>query len=244
MKIRAVIFDVYGTLLQVGPPPSNADKLWIGLFKDTFHKPPLLSRLEFSLACQRAIGLRHHAAHARGIPHPEILWPAIVAEVLPGFAKLDAATRTTFIYRQIQIGRSLRLMTGAGALLRWLHDKGITLGIASNAQAYTRRELETAFQGSGGALTLFQSDLCIWSFEHGFSKPDPHVFQLLRTRLEARGIAAAETIMVGDRLDNDVEPAVRHGLRAWQLQPKPGGPNTGNNAGNLAALQEFLVRSI
>jgi phosphoglycolate phosphatase-like HAD superfamily hydrolase len=144
MKIRAVIFDVYGTLMQVGAAPRDAEELWRALFQDTFRTDPPLGRLEFSVACNRAITLRHNAAHARGIAKPEILWPAIVAEVLPKFGKLEAAAQVEFVYRQIQIGRSISLAPGAAATLRWLLDKRCTLAIASNAQAYTLRELDLA----------------------------------------------------------------------------------------------------
>ena len=58
---------------------------------------------------------------------------------------------------------------------------------------------------------MFDPELRFWSFENGFSKPDPHVFRILTARLEARGISPSETLMVGDRFDNDIEPARAHG---------------------------------
>src|SRR5215468_1474699 len=105
-KIRALIFDLYGTLLQVGPPPADADALWRTLFRDTFRIDPRLSRLEFSVACNQAIAQRHAAARARGIAFPEIGWPAVVTEVLPEFSKLDARARDEFLFRHIQTGRT------------------------------------------------------------------------------------------------------------------------------------------
>jgi hypothetical protein len=93
MKIRAVIFDVYGTLMQVGPPPTDADKLWSTLFQETFVTEPTMSRLDFSVACNRSIMMRHTAARARGITNPEIFWPSIVAELLPGFVRLKPEAR-------------------------------------------------------------------------------------------------------------------------------------------------------
>lgn len=240
MKIRAVIFDIYGTVLQVGPPPAPADELWHALFKEIFKKPPSQSRLDFSIACNRAITLRHNAAHARGIAKPEILWPAIVAEVLPGFAKLKPAAQNDFIYRQMQIGRSITLLPGIVPTLRWLADQRCPLGIASNAQAYTLRELETLFKAEGLGLNIFQPDLRVWSFENGFSKPDPHVFQIMRARLEARHISPGEAIIVGDRLDNDVIPARQQGFQTWHLHnSSPEG-----QSGNAAKLRDFLARLI
>jgi putative hydrolase of the HAD superfamily len=101
--------------------------------------------------------------------------------------------------------------------LRWLKDRPSLLGIASNAQAYTLRELSEALATHALGMDLFESHLCFWSFQHGFSKPDPHVFQILTARLAARGIGSAEILMVGDRFDNDIEPARNHGWPTWHL---------------------------
>ena len=240
MNLRAVIFDVYGTLMQVGPPPKDAEALWRALFQEVFQTAPPLGRLEFSVACNRAITLRHNAAHARGIAKPEILWPAIVAEVLPKFAKLAAAEQTEFVYRQIQIGRSITLAPGAAPTLRWLLNKRCPLGIASNAQAYTLRELDLALKTGGLQIGIFDRELNYWSFQNGFSKPDPHGYQMIRTRLEARGISAPQALMVGDRLDNDVAPARLAGFQTWHL--KADSPE--KNGGLWDQLREFLVRSL
>lgn len=238
MKIRAVIFDIYGTVLQVGPPPAQADELWHGLFADIFQTPPAMKRLEFSVACNRAITLRHNAAHARGISKPEILWPSILAEVLPGFAKLKADAQNDFIYRQMQIGRSITLMAGIVPALRWLVDKRCLLGIASNAQAYTLRELETLLKPEGLGLNIFVPELRVWSFENGFSKPDPHVFQIVRARLEARQISPGEALVVGDRLDNDIIPARQQGFQTWHLHAS----SPEGQSGPADKLRDFLAR--
>jgi FMN phosphatase YigB (HAD superfamily) len=217
MKIRAVIFDVYGTLLEVGAPPSNADVRWQKLFEEMLGTPPPLHRTEFSVRAGQIIAHRHAAARTSGIQWPEIVWPSVVLEVLPMLVRLSAKKRDEFLLRQMQIGRTLRLADGAAECLRQLNDNAILLGIASNSQAYTLRELTAALQGNGLNFSMFDHDLSFWSFEHGFSKPDPHVFRILTARLEARGIRPAETLMVGDRLDNDIEPAKVHGWRTWQL---------------------------
>lgn len=240
MKIRAIIFDVYGTMMQVGPPPAHADDLWAALFQELWHKPAPLTRLNFSVACNRAITLRHKAAHARGIAKPEILWPSIVAEVLPGFAKLKPDVQEEFIYRQIQLGRTISLMPGLAPALRWLVDKKCLLGIASNAQAYTLRELDSLLKTCGLSLKIFAPDVCIWSFQNGFSKPDPHIFQIVRARLEARHISPNETLVVGDRLDNDMAPAQAQGFQTWHLHPA----SVEKKSGNAEKLREFLVHSI
>lgn len=237
MKIRAAIFDVYGTLLEVGSPQSDAEARWQALFHDTFQSAPTLSRIDFSVATNRAIARRHTEARARGIPFPEINWPAVVAEVLPAFSRLPSAAQEDFAFRQIQIGRTIRLHSGVGYVLQLLANRGCLLGLTSNAQRYTIRELQEALAGTGTHFDRFERDLSLWSFEQGFSKPDPHVFQMLVTRLEARGIGAAETVMIGDRLDNDIEPARAHGLQTWHLTTTP---NSAPKSGNWEELAKQL----
>ena len=221
MKIRAVIFDVYGTLLEVGPPPADADARWEKLFREFFQAAPAFTRLDFAIACQRSMATRHATARGRGIAFPEILWPEVVAEVLPGFAPWPASAQEEFVFRLLQTSHTTRLFEGAADALRQFTLAGCVLGIASNAQAYTLRELREALRPASLHLDLFAGDLCFWSFEHGFSKPDPQVFRVLSTRLPARGITAHETLMVGDRLDNDIGPARAQGWQTWQLAPTP-----------------------
>jgi len=237
MKIRAAVFDVYGTLLEVSPPPKNADALWERLFESMLDTPPTLTRMEFSRRSSQVIARRHADAKARGIRWPEIIWPAVVLEVIPLLGRLSARRRDDFILRQMQIGRTLNLADHAADCLRTLNENGVILGIASNSQAYTLREVADALSGTGVNLSVFDPDLRFWSFENGFSKPDPHAFRILTTKLEARGICPAETLMVGDRVDNDIEPAAAFGWQTWQIARSPG---RATNAGSWRQLREFL----
>lgn len=223
MNIRAIIFDLYGTLLEVGPPPPDADARWQRLCLDMLHIEPPLSRLNFSIAASKVITRHHEEARARGIPWPEVHWPSIVTEIVPELARLPRQDQEEFLFRQIQTGHTTRMTEETAATLRWLKDRQCLVGIASNAQAYTLRELQESLITHGLRMDLFERDLCFWSFEHGFSKPDPHVFQILAARLAALGISPRETLMVGDRLDNDIEPAKVHGWQTWQLGPQANG---------------------
>lgn len=217
LNIGAVIFDVYNTLLDVGPAPADADDRWRRLWRDVLRLQPRLTRVEFSIACNRAIARCHEAARARGIQWPEVHWPSIVAEVVPELARLPDHARAEFLLRQIQTGRTIRMTDATARALERLKARPTLFGIASNAQAYTLRELEEALAGHGLGLDLFERDLSFWSFEHGFSKPDPHVFQILTARLAARGIGPRQTLMVGDRIDNDIAPARAYGWETWHL---------------------------
>jgi len=238
MNIRAVIADVYGTLLGVGPAPTDAEARWEFLWEDKLRITARLSLKEFSAACDAVIAREHAAARQHGIQLPEIYWPGVVSEVLPELARLVEAERDEFLYRQAQAWHTVRLMPGAPEILRALAGAGVRAGIASNAQAYTIRELDVALAGAGLSRACFTPDLCFWSCEHGFSKPDPHVFRLLSARLQRYGIKGVETLMVGDRWDTDIEPARAQGWQTWLLTASPA--QTASTAGGWDRLAACL----
>jgi putative hydrolase of the HAD superfamily len=222
MSVRAIIFDIYKTVLDVAPPPGDREEGWQELARKWFGVPSRLRLAEFSAACDAVIAREHARAHAAGIARPEIYWPAVVVEVLPEVASLPATQQDEFLLQQQAFFHIVTLMPGAAGVLRRLRASGARTGIASNAQPYTLRELERVLAPEGLALTAFPRDLCFWSFEHGFSKPDPHVFRLLTARLRLQGVPPEEVLMVGDRLDNDIVPARAAGWQTWQFAKRPG----------------------
>ncbi len=217
VSIRAVICDVYHTLLEVGPPPTDAGERWDALCREVFGSPRRLSLDEFAAKTSTLTAHEHAAAKALGVIHPEIVWPSVAGEALPDLANLSEERREEFLYRHAQLQRSVNLVPGAAEVLSRLSANGTYLGIASNAQSYTLCELDAALASAKLDRSLFHPDLCFWSFRFGFSKPDPHVFRMLRARLQARGVPWQETLMVGDRRDNDIEPARSQGWQTWRL---------------------------
>lgn len=240
MTIRAVIFDVYKTLLAVEPPPADREARWQRLAREVLGAPPRLGLGEFVAAVERVIAREHAAARATGIPFPEVYWPAVAGEVLPELGALGEAARADFLFRQQALMHGVTLMAGAAAVVGRLRAGGVVLGLASNAQPYTLRELDEALATAGLGLGVFEPDLRFWSFAHGFSKPDPHVFRLLAARLRARGVTPTETLMVGDRVDNDIEPARAQGWQTWRITSAPV-PDT---AGGWTPLGAWLDRQV
>ncbi|MBM3888198.1 MAG: HAD family hydrolase [Verrucomicrobia bacterium] len=236
MRIRAVIFDIYGTLLEVAPPPADAEARWNGLWREHFSAEPRLSLAEFAAACEQVVARDHAAARAAGIEFPEIYWPDVVAETVSGLASLSGPQRDEFMFRHAQLLHTVRFAAGAAGTLRQLARDGCLLGLASNCQPYTVRELDLALASAGLARDIFTPALCFRSFEHGFSKPDPHVFRLLTVRLRTLGISPAETLMVGDRLENDIEPARAQGWQTW----RSASVTDAGRVGNWQALREWL----
>ncbi|MBE7503704.1 MAG: HAD family hydrolase [Verrucomicrobiales bacterium] len=242
MSVRAVIFDVYQTLLEVGPPPLDADARWRALWARLPENTPPPTLAAFAAACEAVIRHEHALAREQGVACPEVYWPAVTAAAAPALRALDPSALDDWLFAHAQLVRTVRLAPHAGHVLRRLVSTGLALGIASNAQPYTWRELEEVLQTIGLDRACFDPALCFGSFEQGFSKPDPHVFRLLSARLRARGISPDETLMVGDRLDNDIAPARRAGWQAWHLRRS--GKNPAELAGDWPALELFLAQTV
>ncbi|MBL9134546.1 MAG: HAD family hydrolase [Verrucomicrobiales bacterium] len=217
MRIRAVCFDVYETLLHVGPPPPDAAARWRWLWENSFGRKPRLEIGAFNAEVDAAIGREHERARQRGIAHPEILWPGILAEVAPEYRQLPRDARRGFELAQARLARTTALKPGAAPVIRLMLASGVVLGVASNAQPYTLWELDEALSAVGLGNDVFMEDVSFWSFRFGFSKPDPHVFRILTARIGARGISPSETLMVGDRADNDITPARDQGWMTFHL---------------------------
>lgn len=218
-SIRVVICDVYRTILDVLPPPPDAATRWreLAAMVPGLVEPPRLE--DVSVRCREIVARDHAAAHERGIHFPEVIWPDVMLRALPPLASLDISVREEFMIRHIQLLREVALASGVTEFLRACCERGWPLGIASNAQHYTLHELESALGSVGLSSSIFDPDLVVWSFRSGFSKPDPHVFQILAARLASRGIEPAEILMIGDRCDNDIEPARAFGWRTALIGP-------------------------
>lgn len=99
--------------------------------------------------------------------------------------------------------------------LRYLSGKGYRLGIIANQSPGTRSRLK-----HWGLLNFF--DVIVASAEAGVSKPEKAIFEMAFAKANC---LPQESIMVGDRLDNDIQPAkslgmktvwIRNGLSQYQ----------------------------
>jgi FMN phosphatase YigB (HAD superfamily) len=237
-SIRAIICDVYRTILDVGEAPEDAEERWIKLCRRAFGGDSGFSLEQLSIRCCDVISKDHQEAQKRGILYPEVHWPSVMLRALPALETLPRDDLDAFLFDHAQLFRALRMMPGSAAVLRDCHQRGILLGIASNAQAYTVRELELALREAGLDSSIFEPDLIFWSFEHGFSKPNPHVFEILRARLRSRDLLVSQTLMIGDREDNDISPARTTGWKTWRISDVGNGPDTGNWKSLARALLE------
>ena|SRR2546425_6041786 len=242
MKPRALISDIYNTLLEVGPPPADAVERWEFLWEDILADPARLTLEEFAAACEKIIAREHDSAIRVGVQNPEIYWPAVAKEALPELTRLAESESDEFLYQHAQLQRTVCLMPGAAEVLGKLGETRVLLGLASNCQPYTLRELDDALASAKLSRAVFKPELCFFSFAAGFSKPNPHAFRLLRSQLHVCGISPADTLLVGDRLANDIEPARSHGFQTWRLMAAP--PFDGHACGDWFVLGRRLAARV
>ena len=92
--------------------------------------------------------------------------------------------------------------------LEILKERGYKLGIIANQPAGTAQRLE-----NWGILKYF--DVVVASAELGIAKPDRMIFE---KAIELAGCQPKDSVMVGDRLDNDIIPAKAFGMKLFGLE--------------------------
>ena len=200
VKFRAVIFDIYGTLL-IAPaggvkPDAFTDPVLREILRNFGHEPP--SSPTGSL---HAAVLRHHAAASATFPEIDLrtLWREVLSlqtdvDVAPLIGELEAAWHPT------------QPMPGAEKFIQKIARSGISLGLLSNAQCNTLPSL-------GSISHLFAPELSVLSYQHGIAKPAPELFQIMTDRLAGRNISPAETLFIGNDPLHDILPAAAAGFQ-------------------------------
>lgn len=101
-----------------------------------------------------------------------------------------------------------KLYAGASDVVSALHGK-YRLGIIANQSLGTQERID-----NWGIGKYF--DVVMASAEAGCAKPDPRIFT---AALQKAGCEAGEAVMIGDRLDNDIVPAKKLGMKTvWVRQ--------------------------
>lgn len=131
-----------------------------------------------------------------------ILWHVLAPDV-------EAARRAhEFVRQRSPATHGFQLREGIAGLLERLHARGLRLGLAANQPLTAIEKLDAA----GIGRYFHHREV---SATHGFRKPDPRLFV---RACAALGVTPQQTIMVGDRIDNDIAPAKLLGMRAVLLR--------------------------
>jgi putative hydrolase of the HAD superfamily len=214
--IRAVLFDVYGTLFI-----SAAGDIGAAIGSSPVGASPFPERLE-SLAgeygCSAAdlrdyfqgAVLAQHEARRGETACPEVR----VEDLWERFPARRSGSRND--PRELALRYELAVnpvwpMPGAAETLARLRDRGVILGLISNAQFFTPLLFE-AFFGAPPEPPGFDRGLLVWSYELGEAKPSPALFAPARRRLEALGLQPENALYVGNDMLNDIAAAAQAGF--------------------------------
>jgi len=220
---RAVIFDVYGTLLisasgEVGTVGAASEDALSKALADAGVRltgpveegPELLSD---------TIRARHAELRAGGIEYPEIdicvMWRRVLDELVRrDLTDTDAVDGVDLEQLAIEYeARANRCwaMPNFEECLRRIADSGMITGIVSNAQFFTQC-LFPALTGKTLSDWGFDADLLFWSYEAGHGKPSVEMYRRAAAALANRDIEPSQVVYVGNDMLNDIWPASKVGF--------------------------------
>jgi putative hydrolase of the HAD superfamily len=232
---KAVIFDIYGTLLIsasgdveeasliTGNLQKALDKARIRVVtKDGLTREELLRMIldEFK-ACVNRQHEKHKAENGVAYPEVDILetWEVVVQYFLgKGFLEQGKYSNTKLLAYVFELlSNSIYPMPGMKKVIQEVHGMDIPLGIVSNAQAYTPFFLNYYLNGSFDEnleIEPFDPRLTIYSFRERRAKPDHQLFSLLGYSLRNNfNISPGEAVYVGNDMLNDIYAASQAGLK-------------------------------
>lgn len=209
-SIRAVAFDIYGTLFTsaAGDIASgsdyargNLDALALQFAEDTTGE-----ELKFFF---RTAVMEAHGALYEKTPYPEVRVEELWASLPRRYSDRDPGE---LALRYELAVNPVAPMPGAEACIAALRRADLPLGIASNAQFFTPLLFEAYF-GSAPEGLGFLRELCSYSYELLRAKPSPELFAPLVKTLSSRGIRADECLYIGNDMLNDIYGAADSGFK-------------------------------
>ncbi len=211
-RIRAVIFDIYGTLLIAPSGGVRPDPAFDPILVEILKSHGIQSPEKPTENLHQAV-LKHHRESPHS--HPEVdlreLWENV----------LGRPVDDSLIEEIENAWHPSQPMPGAFETLHQLSKNRTILGVLSNAQINT-------LSSFGDVRSVFHPDLTLLSYQHLIAKPSPELFDLLAGKLAAMGIAPQETLFVGNDPLQDIQPAAATGFRTALFTGHPDSLRPGN----------------
>lgn len=219
--IRAVLFDVYGTLLisgcgdiGVSAAPAAGDAFATAWRAAGLAPAALSAGFDGAAALTDAIRADHAASRARGVEQPEVdivvIWRRLLADL--GISADEPRLRRLALEYELRTN-PVWPMPGLATVLSTLAARGLVLGVVSNAQFYTPLILQ-AFLGQPLEALGLDPRCCAWSYGAAVAKPSTAVYAPALAGLERRhGIAPPAVLYLGNDMRNDIQPAQALGCR-------------------------------
>jgi putative hydrolase of the HAD superfamily len=226
-NIRAVVFDVYGTLfvsgsgdISIASEMSNQQALTEALNSAGFSGDREEAGAKGVEKLLRVIQDSHAKRRNKGIAYPEVdirdEWQTALVSLQQEHLIEGEITPESIL--RVSVDYECRVnpvwpMPDLKTVLEDLQDRQFVLGIVSNAQFYTLF-MFPAFLGKTHSELGFDPDLCAWSFQLLEAKPSVNLFRGVVERLQNQyGISPEETLYVGNDKLKDIWPATQLGLK-------------------------------
>lgn len=216
MPVRAVIFDLWGTLVPIDPGPwrQTYERIAkaLGVPADDF-------RREWSRASDErttgtlAVSLRS-ACRALGVTVSE----ETIEQLL---ALRRSALQQSFVPR-----------AEAESTLHELRRRGYLTALLTNCDS----DVPGAWERSPLAALM---DVEVFSCREGLMKPDPRIFLLVAEQLSVR---ACECLFIGDGASGELPGAEATGMRAVLLRAPDTSPPLGWTGATIASLSETIAQ--
>ncbi|MFP4469912.1 MAG: HAD family hydrolase [Bacteroidales bacterium] len=232
--IRAVFFDIYGTLLvsasgDIDQATISTENLRTSLKESNYillkdgsedSEAVLKYLLEHFVSIIRR---QHHIHKNAGRQYPEVdirqVWDELITfgEKKKIIKKTDDCDpdRLTFIFELLS--NRVNPMPGMKDIILYLHGKKYPLGIVSNAQYYTPVVMNYYLTGKEEEkenIEYFDPDLTVMSYTLLKSKPDLSLFRpVTESLMEKYGIRPQEAVFVGNDMFKDLYPASQLGMK-------------------------------
>jgi putative hydrolase of the HAD superfamily len=220
--LQAVLFDVDFTIAKPGPDLGPEGYQRLG------------RRFGLELDPDRYVAARAHAVETLQrhpeLDHDEEVWVLFTEQIVRGMggnsdrAYACAAEMT----RAWEHAGNFQIFEDVLPVLEDLRSRGLKLGLVSN----TGRNLDEFVEHHG-----LDVDVAVSSGAHGKTKPHPTIFQ---AALERLAVESAETVMVGDSIEDDIEGARAVGMRAVLLDRENRYPEIDDKLTDLRALPAAL----
>ena len=216
--IRAVLFDIYGTLIISGSGDIGSDRAEhrrdsLLEVADLFDLSLQCDATEANDAFVHAVGAEHKRLKAKGVEYPEVDYREIWSTVLPSIASGSSGVDISAFAIEFELRVNPTWpMPSVRETLKSLCDGNSVLGIVSNAQFFTPLVLEALLDQNPEQLG-FLSSLTYFSFEHRQAKPGTGLYELSKATLKGLGIAPEQVLYVGNDMLNDIYAASQVGFR-------------------------------
>ena len=196
-RVAAVFFDVDFTLIYPGPTFQGE-----GYARFAAQYGITVDRARFGHAVRAASSILDEAQEHTYDDAIFVRYTRRIVEEMGGTGdRLNDCARE--IYNEWAANQHFFLYDDVSAVLTELAQRGLKLGLISNSHRCLS-SFQQHFELDGLIAAAVSSS------EHGFMTPHPSIFE---AALTLAGVAAAESVMVGDSLSHDIDGARRVGMR-------------------------------